>query len=116
MLGQGCPSTALAFNMHASVVMPLLESPEVSAESKRWIAELVVRERKLIAGNFSEVTQGYVTEAASPVKTPHGGVILRLKPDASGAEIIADCFRNAYDFDFDAQGELFTETYETGRS
>lgn len=28
-LGQGCPSTALAFNMHASVVMPLLQSPEV---------------------------------------------------------------------------------------
>lgn len=26
-LGQGCPATALAFNMHASVVMPLLESP-----------------------------------------------------------------------------------------
>ena len=25
-LGQGCPSTALAFNMHASVVMPLLET------------------------------------------------------------------------------------------
>ena len=29
-LGQGCPSTALAFNMHASVVMPVLQSPEVS--------------------------------------------------------------------------------------
>src|SRR5215469_13957732 len=53
-LGQGCPSTALAFNMHASVVMPLLESAEVAAETKRRIAELVVHERKLIAGNFSE--------------------------------------------------------------
>jgi putative membrane-bound dehydrogenase-like protein len=62
----------------------------------------------LIAGNYSDVTQGYVTEAASPIKMPHGGVILRLKPDASGAEIIADCFRNPYDFDFDAQGELFS--------
>jgi len=29
-LAQGCPSTALAFNMHASVVMPLLESSEVT--------------------------------------------------------------------------------------
>src|SRR6202030_2184603 len=54
MLGQGCPSTALAFNMHASLVMPLLESAEVSNETKRQIAELVVQERKLIAGNFSE--------------------------------------------------------------
>jgi alkylation response protein AidB-like acyl-CoA dehydrogenase len=53
-LAQGCPSTALAFNMHASVVMPLLESPEVSTEAKRRIANLVVRQRKLIAGNFSE--------------------------------------------------------------
>jgi len=68
VLGQGCPSTALAFNMHASVVMPLLESPEVSAESKRWIAELVVRKRKLIAGNFSEpVTTSLI--GARPLKT-----------------------------------------------
>jgi putative membrane-bound dehydrogenase-like protein len=62
----------------------------------------------LIAGNYSEVTKGYVTEGASPIKNPHGGLILRLKPDASGAEIIADCFRNPYDFDFNQHGELFT--------
>jgi alkylation response protein AidB-like acyl-CoA dehydrogenase len=53
-LAQGCPSTALAFNMHASVVMPVLESPEVTTDAKRRIAELVVDHRKLIAGNFSE--------------------------------------------------------------
>jgi alkylation response protein AidB-like acyl-CoA dehydrogenase len=34
-LGQGCPSTALAFNMHASVVMPLPQSTEISAEIKQ---------------------------------------------------------------------------------
>ena len=67
-LGQGCPSTALAFNMHGSVVMPLLESPEVSSESKRRIADLVVREKKLIAGNFSEpVTTSLIGER--PLKT-----------------------------------------------
>jgi len=67
-LAQGCPSTALAFNMHASVVMPLLESPEVAADAKRRIAALVVRERKLIAGNFSEpVTTSLVGER--PLKT-----------------------------------------------
>jgi alkylation response protein AidB-like acyl-CoA dehydrogenase len=53
-LAQGCPSTALAFNMHASVVMPLMESAEVTTDTKRRLAELVVRKRKLIAGNFSE--------------------------------------------------------------
>ncbi len=53
-LGQGCPSTALAFNMHASVVMPVLQSAEVAPAAKELIADLVVRQRKLIGGNFSE--------------------------------------------------------------
>jgi alkylation response protein AidB-like acyl-CoA dehydrogenase len=55
-LGHGCPSTALSFNMHASVVMPLLSSPEVSPEAKHYIADLVVRQKKLISGNYSEAT------------------------------------------------------------
>lgn len=53
-LGTGCPSTALAFNMHASVVMPILDSPEVRDDAKRLLADLVVRQRKMIGGNFSE--------------------------------------------------------------
>jgi alkylation response protein AidB-like acyl-CoA dehydrogenase len=67
-LGAGCPSTALAFNMHASVVMPILDSPEVSPETKRRLTDLIVGERKLIAGNFSEpVTTSLV--GARPIKT-----------------------------------------------
>src|SRR5438105_4016213 len=67
-LGQGCPSTALAFNMHASVVMPLLESVEVSAEAKQRIAKMVVHDRSLIAGNFSEpITTSLIGER--PLKT-----------------------------------------------
>jgi alkylation response protein AidB-like acyl-CoA dehydrogenase len=53
-LGQGCPSTALAFNMHASVVMPVLQSAEVGTAAKELIADLVVRQHQLIGGNFSE--------------------------------------------------------------
>jgi alkylation response protein AidB-like acyl-CoA dehydrogenase len=53
-LAQGCPSTALAFNMHASVVMPVLDSAEVPHKAKEQIADLVVNQRKLIGGNFSE--------------------------------------------------------------
>jgi alkylation response protein AidB-like acyl-CoA dehydrogenase len=53
-LGQGCPSTALAFNMHASVVMPVMASTEIATGTKRRLADLVVGKRKLIAGNFSE--------------------------------------------------------------
>ena len=55
-LGQGCPSTALSFNMHASVVMPLLDSPQVTLQAKRHVADLVVARRQLIAGNYSEAT------------------------------------------------------------
>jgi alkylation response protein AidB-like acyl-CoA dehydrogenase len=53
-LAQGCPSTALAFNMHASVVMPVMLSDEVPDDTKARLADLVVRQRKLIGGNFSE--------------------------------------------------------------
>lgn len=53
-LGQGCPATALAFNMHTSVVMPLMEGPDIPLRSKQLIADLVIRQRKLIGGNFSE--------------------------------------------------------------
>jgi alkylation response protein AidB-like acyl-CoA dehydrogenase len=67
-LGQGCPSTALAFNMHASVVMPLLQSAEVSVEIKQRIAAMVAHDRTLIAGNFSEpITTALV--GARPLKT-----------------------------------------------
>jgi alkylation response protein AidB-like acyl-CoA dehydrogenase len=53
-LAQGCPSTALAFNMHASVVMPILESAEIGEDVKARTADMVVRQKRLIGGNFSE--------------------------------------------------------------
>jgi alkylation response protein AidB-like acyl-CoA dehydrogenase len=40
--------------MHASVVMPVLQSADVSTAAKACIAELVVRQHRLIGGNFSE--------------------------------------------------------------
>jgi alkylation response protein AidB-like acyl-CoA dehydrogenase len=53
-LGQGCPATALAFNMHASVVMPLMQTPEVTPVAKQYVADLFVRQGKMTGGNFSE--------------------------------------------------------------
>src|SRR5262245_58549790 len=50
-LGRGCASTALSFNMHLSVVGPVLESPLVPATTKQRLAKLVVSEGKLIGGN-----------------------------------------------------------------
>jgi len=55
-LGQGCASTALSFNMHLSVVGPVMESPLVPSAVKERLAELVVGDGKLIGGNFSEPT------------------------------------------------------------
>lgn len=55
-LGRGCPSTALAFNMHSSVVMPILEGEGVTRAAKDLVADLVVRQGKMIGGNFSEPT------------------------------------------------------------
>ena len=75
-LGQGCPSTALAFNMHASVVNPVLESPEISAATKRMIADYVVRDRQMIGGNFSEPsTTSFIGERplATRVRRADGG-------------------------------------------
>ena len=61
----------------------------------------------IILGNASEVGPGYATLKTSPIKEPHAGVVLRLAPDLSGGEIVVDGIRNAYDFDFNALGELF---------
>jgi alkylation response protein AidB-like acyl-CoA dehydrogenase len=55
-LGRGCGSTALSFNMHLSVVGPVMESPLVPAAAKERLAKLVVQDGKLIGGNFSEPT------------------------------------------------------------
>ena len=55
-LAQGCASTALAFNMHLSIVGPIMESSFVSRAVKERVAKMIVHEQKLIAGNFSEPT------------------------------------------------------------
>lgn len=55
-LAEGCPATALAFNMHASMVGPLTESRYVPEACRELIADLAVRQGKMIAGNFSEAT------------------------------------------------------------
>jgi putative heme-binding domain-containing protein len=43
-----------------------------------------------------------------PVKMPLGGFLMRFSPDFRLSALVADGFRNAYDFDFTAEGELIT--------
>ncbi len=65
-LAQGCPATALAFNMHLSIVGPLMEWPGISEAVKQRIAEMVVHDPKLIAGNFSETSSTALIGAHTP--------------------------------------------------
>ena len=62
----------------------------------------------VIAGNMAGVSAAYATLETSPVKRPDSGTMLRLRPDLSGGEILADGFRNAYDFDFSPAGDIYT--------
>ena len=65
-LAQGCPSTALSFNMHLSIIGPLFESPDVTQATQQYIADLVVKQQKLIAGNFSEPTNSGLLATYKP--------------------------------------------------
>jgi putative membrane-bound dehydrogenase-like protein len=59
-------------------------------------------------GNDAGVTAANATLPTSPVKKPEAGTILRFSPDGKNSEIFAHGFRNIYDLDFNAFGQLFT--------
>ena len=61
----------------------------------------------LLAGNNAGVTGKSATLATSPIREPQSGTLLRLSPEWRGTEILVDGFRNAYDFAFNASGDLF---------
>lgn len=61
----------------------------------------------LLAGNNAGVTGKSATLATSPIRQPQSGTLLRLSPETKGTEILVDGFRNAYDFAFNASGDLF---------
>lgn len=61
-----------------------------------------------IAGNMAGVDASFASLQTSPVKSPYGGTLMRLRPNLAGGEIVADGLRNAYDFDFTTGGELYT--------
>ncbi len=62
----------------------------------------------LLCGNMAGVKAATATGPHSPVKEPVAGVLLRISPDGKAVEVVADGFRNPYDFDFDAGGEPYT--------
>ncbi len=60
----------------------------------------------LIGGNDTRFGAQHITAPSPPVQQPEAGALLRLS--GSGSEIIAHGFRNPYDFDFNAVGDVFT--------
>ena len=72
-LGRGCGSTALSFNMHLSVVGPVMESPLVPPAVKERLAKMVVQDGKLIGGNFSEPTTSGLVGTPTPMTRARRG-------------------------------------------
>lgn len=62
----------------------------------------------LICGNMAGVNENYNTLPNAPVKSPRAGTMMRFKPDLSKGEILAHGLRNAYDFDFNSMGDIYT--------
>src|SRR5438128_2713618 len=62
----------------------------------------------VLCGNMSGIDPSYATLPTSPIKEPVAGCVLRFTPDLKNSEIVADGYRNAYDMDFNPDGELFT--------
>jgi alkylation response protein AidB-like acyl-CoA dehydrogenase len=86
-LGRGCGSTALSFNMHLSVVGPVMESPLVPPAVKERLAKMVVQDARLIGGNFSEPTTSGLVGTPVPLtrarRVPGGYRITGRKAFAS---------------------------------
>jgi putative membrane-bound dehydrogenase-like protein len=61
----------------------------------------------VILGNDADISSSYIKLKSSPIKEPHAGCLLRLRPDLSGGEIVADGMRNSYDFAINESGDLF---------
>ena len=97
-LAQGCAATALSFNMHLSIVGPLLESPTVLPLTKQRIVDLVVKAEKLIAGNFSELRMSGLLGTYQPSRRARrvaGGYQITGRKALASTLEAADCCAGA---------------------
>jgi putative membrane-bound dehydrogenase-like protein len=62
----------------------------------------------VMGGNDAGITAEHANAPGSPVKKPEAGALIRFSPDGKEREVLAHGFRNAYDFDFNAKGDVFT--------
>ena len=62
----------------------------------------------VMCGNNTGITAKTVTDPTSPIKNPIAGCLLRVSDDGKAVAVIADGFRNAYDFDFNSYNHVLT--------
>jgi len=62
----------------------------------------------LLLGNNVKLTAEQIRAEVSPVVDPYAGLLTRLSSDRRTVEVLAHGLRNAYDFDFLADGEIVT--------
>ncbi len=62
----------------------------------------------VICGNDAGVSKAQAALPTSPVKDPRCGAVVRFSSDGKRSEVVAHGFRNPYDADFTAAGNLFT--------
>jgi putative heme-binding domain-containing protein len=62
----------------------------------------------VLVGNNAGLDKTFPTTASSPIKEPVAGGVMRFSPDFKTCEVVVDGYRNAYDMDFNLDGELFT--------
>lgn len=81
-LAQGCPATALSFNMHLAWVGYLMENIDIDPPVKQRVAELVVDGKNLIAGSTSEASTSALLGAYAPAtraRRVDGGFVINGK-------------------------------------
>ncbi|MBL8793318.1 MAG: c-type cytochrome [Planctomycetia bacterium] len=62
----------------------------------------------VLCGNTTGIDLSYATLLTTPIRKPTGGCLIRFTPDLKNSEVVADGFRNPYDFDFNVNGDIFT--------
>lgn len=62
----------------------------------------------LLCGNGVPIKSEYYNDPDSPVKQPEAGFLMKVADDGQQNSIISHGFRNAYDFSFNQQGQIFT--------
>ncbi len=61
----------------------------------------------LICGNDTELDSKFWSDKDSPVRDPEAGCLLRFNLEVDAYQVFAHGFRNAYDFDFGADGSVY---------